>query len=208
MTGIDVGQGVVCQLCAVEKIFLLNLGSEAGEKFFYQSVCHLDGMVENVVGELLQEVLGLHRTLLVKLQILCFHLLLALVVLCLQLGVSILDDRGEGIVVGHDERHHLAETPISTGVLASAICHVGVKLWEGFCSLIEWEEDTEVAHAHGKVGDVSDGMRQSLSYLDDVGLSGTEDGNRAIRLLAILMQIWVVVGVVVVEAEGGAEVGE
>ena len=166
MTGIDVGQGVVCQLCAVEEIFLLNLGSEAGEKFFYQSVCHLDGMVENVVGELLQEVLCLHRALLVKLQILCFHLLLALVVLSLQLGVSILDDRGEGVVVGHAERHHLAETPVGTVVLASAICHMGVKFREGLGTLIEWEEDAEVAHAHCHVSDVSDGMRQSLSYLE------------------------------------------
>ena len=70
--------------------------------------------------------------------------------------------------------------------------------------MIEWEEDAEVAHAHCHVSDVSDGMRQSLSYLDDVGLRGAEDGNWAIRLLAIFMQIWVVVGIVVMEAEGGA----
>ena len=195
-------------LCSVEEVFLLNLLRESSKEFFHQFICHFDGVVQNPIREVLQEVLGFYRALLVKLQVLCFHLLLTLVVLSLQLGVSILDDRSEGIIVGHAECHHLAETPVGTVVLASAISHMGVKLREGFYSLVEWEEDAEIAHAECDVGDVTYGMRQILSYLDDVGLRGAEDRYRAIRLFSILMQIWIMIGMVIMETEGGAEVGE
>lgn len=85
---------------------------------------------------------------------------------------------------------------------------MGVKLREGFYSLVEWKEDAEVAHAECDVGDVTYGMRQILSYLDDVGLRGAEDRYWAIRLFSILMQIWIMIGMVIMETEGGAEVGE
>ena len=52
-------------LCSVEQILLLNLGCEAGEELVYQAVGYFDGMVQQLIRKILQEVVRLHRALLI-----------------------------------------------------------------------------------------------------------------------------------------------
>ena len=43
-------------LCSVEEVFLLNLLRESSKEFFHQFICHFDGVVQNLILEVLQEV--------------------------------------------------------------------------------------------------------------------------------------------------------
>jgi hypothetical protein len=166
----------------MEEISLLGVHTQASEKLFCELVGHGQGALEQVVRELLQQFLCVDGLRLADLQILFFHLLLALVALGLELQVTFVDEWRIAVVVDHAQGLHMAELPIS-GVVARMVRADGIGFGIRGNALIVGEEHAEVGHAHGHIGDAADGLRQPWAHGDDVSLAGAEDGHGAIRLL-------------------------
>ena len=105
----------IIRLRSVEQIFLLRVDGDAGEELVDELVSNLKGVVEELVAESLQHVMGFHRTLLIDGEIVLLKLFLPLIVLGFELGIGFLDQWRIGVVVDHAQCHHLAETPVSRG---------------------------------------------------------------------------------------------
>ncbi len=74
--------------------------------------------------------------------------------------------------------------------------------------LVEGRKDAEVSHPKRHIVDASDSLRKLGAYLQEVRLRGAEDGDGAVDLLGVLMEVGVVVRAVVVEAEELSEAAD
>ena len=160
-----------------------------------------------MVGEGLQEVACVQGLRLVDSQILLFHLALTLVGLSFEVSVDLLDDGGIAVVVDHTERLDLAELPVGR-LVRRLVRPLRVSLGVGADAFVEGEEDAEVSHPKRHIVDASDSLRELGAYLQEVSLRGAEDGDGAIDLLGVLMEVGVVVRAVVVEAEELSEAAD
>ena len=169
----------------MEHILILHFNGEAREKLVNKFVGNLHCTQQQLVGELLQHVAGLHRTVLVRLQVFCLHFLLSLVVFSFKTAVCFFYYRRESVVVHHAQCHHFAEVPIGIVVAALLAAHACVEFWISLHALIEREEHAQVAHAERHIRDATYLLRQFAAHLHDVALRGAEDGNGAVWLLAV-----------------------
>ena len=184
----------------MEHVVLHRVFSETGEEIERELISHLKCMVENLIAESLKHILSLHRFVLIDSEILSFELLLALIILRLKLCIALLHDRRISIVVGHCQRHHLAELPISRVIRAMVITNL-VSLRETLDALIYRQEHTEISHAISYISDVSDSIRKPGTNLQQMGLRGTEDRDRTPRLMTVVVEIRVVIRTVIMETE-------
>ena len=89
------------ELCAVEKIFSLNILCKLREQLFLQAVGKFHTLSEYLVGKFLQHIFCTQRLRFVNAQVLFFHFALTLVGFCLKLQVSFLYNGCLFVVVHH-----------------------------------------------------------------------------------------------------------
>ena len=192
---------------SVELVRLADVEGDEREEALRQLIRHLEGAGQHAVGELLQQVLCSQRTILVDREVLLLHLLLTLCDLLLEPGVGLLDHRGVAIVVGHAEDLDVAELPVRR-LIARLAATDAVGLGVGLDPLVEREEDAECCHSLTHIVDLTDLLGEAGATLQDMGLSGAEDRDRAPRLLGVAVEVGVVLRVVVVRAEALLDVTE
>ena len=190
----------------MKQVFLLHLLRKMGEESVEQLLAEVACTLLHGDGGSRESFNGVVGSILVCGEIFLLYLPLRLVKLRLKLKIRLLYYRGKIVVVGHTQGGNLTEGPISGIVIAFAVGAICIPLVRLCRTLIERDEHAQVCHAKRHVGHFADSRRQLRTYLHDMRLRGAEDAHGTVWLLAVGVEVRVVVGIVIVEAESLAQV--
>ena len=183
----------------------MDVLGQAGEELLNEAIRHVEGRLEHLVREGLQQLAGVDGLRLIDGQVLRLHLTLTLRRLGLPAGIGLLNQRSVSVIVHHAQRLHLAELPIGRISIRPEPA-LRVRLGVGSDTLIERQKDAQHGHAHRHIVHPADGLRQLRPHVQDMRLRGAEDGDGAILFLRVVVQVGVVLRALIVESEGAAQI--